>query len=365
MTKSEELERQHIAAARETAKEEREKIKIKRLAAEAAIAAEEECEEQSRRDTLRRLHDTKQAALDDWRPPRRPHERRRPSRQAEECEEAIVWSDRAARFSSLASVRTHYSRQHVLGMVTWSRNGRTEIYEHRRSLSIEPKADKRQVLRLAHSKWGDGFELLCTRRQLAEYTRLAAQEGIYFGDPDQHARIRAEQDAERRRRELPDWITITNYRAANAKALAVELAQQQKTTFARWFRHLAEARRRRRERETFERRFGAAAVDAARRMFQPDDQRALRSFLAVRDRLRSELIDMRGRRPGAKSAILVGATRERPRDIHSPVLQARVMAEALKQEAERNILLRWVATGRIQTTWDDTGTSSLTLAKGI
>lgn len=353
MVKSEELESAHRAAARETAKAERLKIKAKRKAAEAAIAAEEECEELARRDALRRLFDIEQAALDDWQPPRRPHERRRPPRQVEECEEAIIWGDRAARYSSLASVKMHYTRQHVLGMITWSRNGRTEFYEHRRSLSIEPKADKRQVLRLAHSKWGDDFELLCSRRELNKYTRLAAKEGIYFGDADQKARIRAEQEAERRRRDLPDLITIASYRAANAKALAIELAQQQRTAFARWLRHLAEARRRRCEREIFERRFGAAAVDAARRMFQPDDQRALRVFFGVRDKIRSELVDMRGRRPGAKSAILVEATSERPRDIHSPALQARIMAEALHQEAERNILLRWVASGRIQTTWDD------------
>lgn len=214
MVKSEELLSEHRAAARKTAKAEREKIKAKRLAVEAAIEAEEECEEQSRRDALRRLYDIEQAALDDWRPPRRPHERRQPPRQADECEEAIIWSDRAARFSSLASVKMHYTRQHVLGMVTWSRNGRTDIYEHRRRLSIQPKADKRQALRLAHFKWGHGFELLCSRRELYEYTRLAAEEGIYFGDTEQHARIRVEREALSRKLGRREKIAVVDIHAA-------------------------------------------------------------------------------------------------------------------------------------------------------
>ncbi len=353
MVKSEELERKHRSTARLAAKEERLKIKAKRQAAQAAIEAEEECEEPARREALRRLFDIEQAALDEWQPPRRPHERRQTPRQAEECEEAIIWSDRAAQFSSLASVKMHYTRQHFLGMVTWSRNGRNEIYEHRRHLSIEPKADKRQVLRLAHSKWGEDFEITGTRRVLHEYTRLAAEEGIFFGDAEQRARISAEQEAQKRKLNLPDLIMLMNLRANRAKVLAEKLVLQQKATFKRWLKHLAEARQRRRDREIFERRFGAAAVDAARRMFQPEDQRAMRSFLAVKDRLRTELIYMRGRRPSAKSAILVEATRERPRDIHSTELQVRMMAEALRQEAERNILLRWLATGRIHATWDD------------
>ena len=353
LVKSEELESEHCAAARETAKAERLKIKAKRKAAEAAIEAEEDCEEQSRLDALRRVYDVEQAALDDWRPPRRPHERGLPPRLVEECDEAIIWSDRAAQFSSLASVKMHYTRQHVLGMVTWWRNRRTEIYEHRRSLSIEPKADKRQVLRLAHSKWGKDFELFGSRRVLHIYTRLAAEEGIYFGDAEQHARISAEQEAQKRKRDLPDLIMLMNLRADRAKVLAAELVQQQKAVVARWLQHLAEARQRRRDREIVDRRYGAAAVDAVRSMFQPDDRRALNAFLAVKNRLPGELLDMRGRRATAKSPILVEATRERPRDIHSPELQTRMMAEALKQEAERNILLRWLATGRIQATWDD------------
>lgn len=238
-------------------------------------------------------------------------------------------------------------------MVAWSRGGYTEIYEHRRHLSIRPNADKRQVLRLAHYKWGENFDITCSRRELHEYTRIAASAGILFGDAEQRARIRAEQKADLARSTQRGKLAELQYRTDRAARLTAELLQQRQATIAQWLRHLADARDRRRQREKFERRFGRAAVEEARQRFQPNNQRAMKALIEIKVKVRSELIDLRQRRPGASSPALVDATREWPRDIHSPSLRVRLAAEAFRQEAERDILLRWRATGRLKTEWDD------------
>ena len=81
-----------------------------------------------------------------------------------------------------------YARTRYWDTNQWRKQGRLEFIEYRSFITIMKGADKLQALRLAQLKWGEDFKIFGSKRDIAEYCRLAAQEGIVFGDKEQRKR---------------------------------------------------------------------------------------------------------------------------------------------------------------------------------
>jgi hypothetical protein len=354
MDKSRELERELRAIEDDEWALERKALKAKQAAAEAAIKAEkDDRSERVQIEALRRLNDVAKMALHEAKSPRRRYQKRAAPGRTTDCE-GIIWSGHLSRLDMMMEMRTAYERKQLAGMITWSRNGSTEIYEHRSHLSISRGADKRQVLRLAFLKFGQNFDMLASWADLEAYTRIAAEEGILFGNAAQQARIRQMQGEARRKRERDEASAIAAQRAKRAKLYSDEQDRQVLATLQVWHRNCAAADERLQKEETRAKRSGTAHFLQPARQYEPNDKRAMQAYQKNRDDIRAHIIDWRHSPFGADNPALVEAMQQWPRDIEAPWLKAKLMADTLRQQAERDIMLRWRGQGRIETDWQDT-----------
>jgi hypothetical protein len=354
MDKSRELERELRANEDGEWALERKALKAKQAAAEATITADkEEVAEQARIEALRRLNNVVKMALHEASSSRRRYQRRAAPRRTTDCE-GIIWSEHTSRLDMMVEMRTVYERKHAAGMITWSRNGRTEIHEHRSHLSINKGADKRQALRLAFLKFGENFDMLASRADLEAYARIAAEEGIMFGDAKRQTRIREIQGEARRKRERDEASAIADQRAKRAKLHSAERHRQALATLDAWHRYCAAADERLQKEHARAKRSGTEHFLQPARQYEPNDKRAMQAYQKNADDIRAHIIDWRQSPFGADNPALVDAMPQWPRDIEAPCLKAKLMADALRQQAERDIMLRWLEQGRIETDWQDT-----------
>ena len=224
-----------------------------------------------------------------------------------------------------------YARTRYWDTNQWRKQGRLEFIEYRSFITIMKGADKLQALRLAQLKWGEDFKIFGSKRDIAEYCRLAAQEGIVFGDKEQRKRINgfrvgmASSSLTGHPPPHPLWRRIEKL----TKALNARDAEGAKRYNDRVFDKISDAQRPDGDRS-----------DTAWQP-RPNDRRAMIRVQSAPDHP-EELVQDYEQPTGQSVAWLQKALDKNPEDLSSSRLQGFLMAQYFRQEAERRILLNLI-----------------------
>ncbi|KZY56333.1 hypothetical protein A3736_08675 [Erythrobacter sp. HI0063] len=255
--------------------------------------------------------------------------------------EAIAWQLDIERFDQMIELYSGYARTRYWDTNQWRKQGRLEFIEYRSFITIMKGADKLQALRLAQLKWGEDFKIFGSKRDIAEYCRLAAQEGIVFGDKEQRKRINgfrvgtASSSLDGQPPPHPLWRRIEKL----TKALNARDAEGAKRYNDRVVNKVMDANIPKGDR-----------IDTASQL-RPNDRRAMIRVQNAPDH-RDELVQDYEQPTGQSIAWVQKALDANPEDLSSPRLQGFLMAQYFHQEAERGILLNLIERGEATITDD-------------
>ncbi len=255
--------------------------------------------------------------------------------------ETIAWQLDIERFDQMIELYSGYARTRYWDTNQWRKQGRLEFIEYRSFITIMKGADKLQALRLAQQKWGEDFKIFGSKRDIAEYCRLAAQEGIVFGDKEQRKRINgfrigmASSSVDGQPPPHPLWHRIEELtEALNAR--------------------LSEGIKRYKDRVVD--KIGGARIPVDHRIdptpkLVPSDRRAMIRVQNAPNHP-DELVQDFEQPSGQSITWVQKALDANPEDLSSPRLQGFLMAQYFHQEAERGILLNFIERGEATVTDD-------------
>lgn len=317
-------------AARNRIKAERDKIEA--LAAEESRAFEAE---------ERRVRE-----LDLWEVSRKARSEiaKRPRRQIAESKrvtadpseaDGLIYPTQPDRIMALVSLyRPRYKRRRQGNRTDWLWDGQIALREWRDQVVVMKGAEMRDALLLAQLKWGEDFQIFGSRKFVNEMSRAAAKHGIVFGDGAQRAKI----DGYRMgmsgsaKKTTEAASAFTKRIAALWQTTARQLSEQRKL-----FDEGVE--RSRRKGETREASRSRTTLPA------PSERRAMIRFQEAEHHRPDEVLFDFEPRLGMSSRWLRDALAKNPEDIAAERLQGRLLADFYRQQAEREILLHWQATG--------------------